>query len=127
MTVRFGGSSSLNLLPVSRGEAERDHVFLAETSRLPQLADTLPQSVKESLAAVGWAAEKVEIQTALAGFPSAVEKSCLWTFPRSVVFHRPLPRNGQNPKALFPNKGTSSYTRRFSGARLNSYSLVTMP
>jgi len=41
------GSSSLYLLPVSRGEAERDHVFLAETPGLPQLADSFPQPVKE--------------------------------------------------------------------------------
>jgi len=26
---------------------------------------------------------------AVAGFPSAVEKSCLWTFPRSGFFHGP--------------------------------------
>jgi hypothetical protein len=33
------------------------------------------------------AVEKVEIQTALAGFPSRVEKFCRWTFTMSVVFH----------------------------------------
>src|SRR5487761_549219 len=30
---------------------------------------------------------------ALAGFPSEVGKSCLWTFPRSGFFHGPLPTN----------------------------------
>ena len=34
--------SGFNLLPVSRGEAERDHVLLAETSGFPQLADFHP-------------------------------------------------------------------------------------
>jgi hypothetical protein len=34
-------------LPVPRGEAERDHVFLAETPGLPQLADSLSQPGKE--------------------------------------------------------------------------------
>jgi len=41
------GSAGFNLLPVSRGEAERDHVFLAETAGFPQLADSFPKSVKE--------------------------------------------------------------------------------
>ena len=36
-----------NLLPVSRGEAERDHVLLAETPELPELADSFSQPVKE--------------------------------------------------------------------------------
>jgi hypothetical protein len=34
-------------LPVSCGEAERDHVFLAETSGFPEFADSFSQSVKE--------------------------------------------------------------------------------
>ena len=33
---------SFNLLPVSRGEAERYHVLLAETSGFPQFADFHP-------------------------------------------------------------------------------------
>ena len=36
---------------------------------------------------------KSENHAALAGFPSAVGKSCLWTFPRSGFFHGPLPTN----------------------------------
>jgi hypothetical protein len=35
------GPSGFNLLPVSRGEAERNHVFLAETLGFPKRADTL--------------------------------------------------------------------------------------
>jgi hypothetical protein len=34
--------SGFNLLPVSRGEAERDHVLLAETSGFPQFANFHP-------------------------------------------------------------------------------------
>jgi len=41
------GPPCFNLLPVSGGEAERDHVFLAEPLGLPQLADAFPQAVKE--------------------------------------------------------------------------------
>jgi hypothetical protein len=39
--------SRLNLLPMPRRESERDHVLLAETSGLPQLADSFSQTVKE--------------------------------------------------------------------------------
>ncbi len=41
------GPSGFNLLPVPRGEAERDHVFLAETLGFPQLADPAAQPRKE--------------------------------------------------------------------------------
>ncbi len=41
------GPPGFNLLPVSRREAERDHVFLAETLGFPQLADSSPQPDKE--------------------------------------------------------------------------------
>lgn len=34
--------SGFYLLPVSRGESERDHVLLAETSGFPQFADFHP-------------------------------------------------------------------------------------
>jgi hypothetical protein len=34
------GSSGFNLLPVSRGEAKRDHVLLAETPGFPQFSDS---------------------------------------------------------------------------------------
>ena len=40
-------SAGFNLLPVSRRETERDHVFLAETPSLSQLADSFPQPGKE--------------------------------------------------------------------------------
>jgi hypothetical protein len=41
------GPSGLDLLPVSRGEAKRDHVLLAEPPGLPELADSFSQPVKE--------------------------------------------------------------------------------
>jgi hypothetical protein len=45
---RYGdGPPGFNLLPMSRREAEGDHVFLAQTSRFPQLADSFSQPVKE--------------------------------------------------------------------------------
>ena len=41
------GSAGFNLLPVSRGEAKRDHVFLAVTLGLPKHANRAAQPGKE--------------------------------------------------------------------------------
>jgi hypothetical protein len=41
------GPPGFNLLPVPRGEAERDHVLLAEASGFSQLADSFPQPDEE--------------------------------------------------------------------------------
>jgi hypothetical protein len=41
------GSSCFNLLPMPRGEAERNHVFLAEALLLPQRLNTLAKPSEE--------------------------------------------------------------------------------